>query len=262
MSTVSGRFVDYHVHSTQSVDGRSSVDDMCRQASKLGLSEIGFCEHVDFEPDDPGFGFFDYERYSKAIDIARSKYSERLLIRKGVEIDYSPAYETQIREWIRDRSFDFSVGSVHYIGHTAFDLRMELPISPEYVVSEYYTKIRQAVESRLFSVIGHFDLVRSYVPPESNQTSTASDLIDAALERIVAGKVHLEINSRRRSNQEPFPSRRLIQQYLDKGGERFSFGSDAHSTHQLGIGVAEAMNLLKSLRPKAIYVLFGRACLT
>jgi histidinol-phosphatase (PHP family) len=262
MSAVSRGLVDYHVHSTQSVDGRSSVDDMCRQAIRLELSEIGFCEHVDFEPSDHGFCFFDCERYSKTIDMARSKYSERLLIRKGVEIDYSPAHETQIREWIRDKSFDFTVGSVHYIGHTSFDLRMKLPISPEYVVSEYYAKIRQAVESRLFNVIGHFDLVRSYVPSESDQTSTASDLIDAALERIVTGKVHLEINSRRRSNQEPFPSRRLIQQYLDKGGERFSFGSDAHSTQQLGIGIAEAMNLLKSLGPKAIYVLFGHACLT
>lgn len=257
MSAVSRGFVDYHVHSTQSVDGRSSVDDMCRQAMKLGLSEIGFCEHVDFEPDDPGFGYFNYERYTKVIDTARSEYSERLLIRKGVEVDYSPEYENQIREWVKDKSFDFLVGSVHYIGHIAFDLRMELPINPEDVVKEYYAKIKRAVESRLFNVIGHLDFVRAYVPSESSQTSTASDLIDSVLEGIVTERMYLEINSRRRNNREPFPSRRLIQRYLDKGGERFSFGSDAHSTRQLGIGIAEAVGLLKSLRPDALQVLFG-----
>jgi len=256
MADASRGLVDYHVHSTHSVDGRSSIDEMCRRAVELRLAEIGFCEHVDFEPDDPGFGFFSYERYSEAIDLARSKYADELTIRKGVEIDYSHTYENQIRTWLEDLEFDYRVGSVHYIDHIALELHRKPTMPPETAVTKYYMKIKHAAESRLFNVIGHFDFIRSYTSLESNKASTASDSIDAALERIVANKMHLEINSRRRADREPFPSRRLIQRYLDKGGELFSFGSDAHSAQLVGAGIVQSMDLLHSLQPKAIHILF------
>jgi len=256
MAEVSRGLVDYHIHSTHSVDGRSSIDEMCRRAVELRIVEIGFCEHVDFEPGDPGFGFFSYERYSESIDLARSKYADELTIRKGVEIDYSRTYENQIRAWLEDLDFDYRVGSVHYIDHTALELRTKLTMPLETAVTKYYMKIRHAAESRLFNVIGHFDFIRSFTPSRSNEASAVSDIIDGALERTVANRVHLEINSRRRADREPFPSRRLIQRYLDKGGELFSFGSDAHSAQLVGAGIAQAMDLLRSLEPKAIHTPF------
>jgi histidinol-phosphatase (PHP family) len=256
MPVVSWRLVDYHVHSTQSVDGRSSVDEICSRAVELKLEEIGFCEHVDFEPDDPGFGFFDYRRYSEAIDRAGARYADRLTIRKGAEIDYSLESENQIRTWLEDKDFDFLVGSIHYVDHIALDLGKEIDIPPRAVVSKYYTKVRQAAESRLFNVIGHFDFIRSYIPSGYDLASIASDIIDRAFERMVSNGVHLEINSRRKLDRDPFPSRRLILQYLDKGGELFSFGSDAHSTRSLGVGIRQSMDLLRSLRPKAVHLPF------
>lgn len=256
MPVVSWRLVDYHVHSTQSVDGRSSVDEMCSRAIELKLDEIGFCEHVDFEPDDPGFGFFDYRRYSEAIDLARSKYADKLTIRKGVEIDYSREYEYQIRTWLEDKDFDFLVGSIHYVDHIALDLRRELDMPPHAAARKYYAKVRQAVDTRLFNVIGHFDFIRSYISGGSDLASMASDIIDMAFERMISNSVHLEINSRRKLDRDPFPSRRLILRYLDKGGELFSFGSDAHSARSLGTGITQSMDLLRSLRPKAVHSLF------
>jgi histidinol-phosphatase (PHP family) len=62
--------VDYHVHSTFSCDGRSSINDLCEKAIELKFREIGFSEHVDFDPSDEGFGFFDYENYQSAIKEA------------------------------------------------------------------------------------------------------------------------------------------------------------------------------------------------
>lgn len=254
MSHISHRLIDYHVHSTYSVDGRSSIDEICQRAVELKFSEVGFCEHIDFEPSDPGFGFFDYDGYSEAIDSARSRYAGKLVIRKGAEIDYGYSYEPQIKAWIEGKEFDFLVGSVHYVDHTAFDLQRELTMPPEIVTRKYYTKTAQAAESRLFSVIGHLDFIRSYVPPGHDLEQ--SDMIDLTFERIIANRIHLEINSRRRWNREPFPSRSLIQKYLDKGGTLFSFGSDAHSAQHLGIGITQAMDLVRNLKPKEAHVLF------
>jgi histidinol-phosphatase (PHP family) len=229
---------------------------MCRRAVQIGLAEIGFCEHVEFEPTDPALGFLDYERYSETLDHARSQYAAELAIRKGVEIDYGPAHEAQIREWLDGKDFDFLVGSVHYVDHIAFDIRGRLRMPPEMAIQKYYTKVREAVESRLFDVIAHFDFIRSYISADGDHTLSASDIIDGIFERMIANRIHLEINSRRRADREPFPSKRLISQYVDKGGGLFSFGSDAHSVERLGTGIAQAMDLLRSLRPKAVHVLF------
>lgn len=222
----------------------------------MGLAEIGFCEHVEFEPSDPGLGFFDYERYSEAIDRAQSQYAGRLIIRKGVEVDYSRAHERQIKEWLDGKEFDFLVGSVHYIDHVAFDLHARLSMPADEAVRKYYMKVVEAVESKLFSAIGHFDFIRSYVPPSFDVLSTAPDIIDMAFEQMVVNRVCLEINSRRRADREPFPAKRLIQRYMDEGGELFSFGSDAHSARHVGVGIAEAMGLLCNLKPEAVHVLF------
>lgn len=250
------KLVDYHVHSTHSIDGRSSVEEMCRRAVQIGLAEIGFCEHVEFEPGDPALGFLDYERYSMALDRARSQYADELTIRKGVEIDYGPAHEAQIRAWLDGKDFDFLVGSVHYIDHIAFDIRGRLRMPPETATQKYYTKVREAVESRLFDVIGHFDFIRTHVATNVDHALFASDIIDSIFERMIRNRTHLEVNSRRRADREPFPSKRLISQYMDKGGELFSFGSDAHSAERVGTGIAQAMDLLRRLKPNATHVLF------
>ena len=256
MFAIRDRLVDYHVHSSHSIDGRSSIDEMCRRAIELKIEAIGFCEHVEFEPSDPGLSFFNYDRYSEAIERVRSTYADKLIVRKGVEIDYSHTHEKQIREWIKDKDFDFKMGAVHYVDNVAFDLQERLMIPPNEAVRKYYTKIKHAAQSRLFDVIGHFDFIRSYVPPNCDSTTVGSEIIDMAFEQMISNKVHLEINSRRRANRDPFPSRELIQRYLDRGGELFSFGSDAHSTQTLGVGVTDAMDLLRSLKPSVIHILF------
>jgi histidinol-phosphatase (PHP family) len=256
LSHVSSRLVDYHVHSKYSIDGRSSIDDLCRRAVRLGLVEIGFSEHVEFEPEDSGFGFFDYQRYSEALDQARSRYNEGLRIRKGVEVDYNHEYEGKIREFLIGKDFDFVTAGVHYIDHIAFDLNKNLKMTPEKAVQKYYTKIRQAIDSGLFNVIAHFDLIRDYIPLRPDTVSPTIEIIDAVLDEMVAKRVYLEINSRRTADRDPYPSRSLIQRYLAKGGQLFSFGSDAHSTLQLGVGIMEAMNLLNDMEPRNIRILF------
>jgi len=52
------KFVDYHVHSNFSCDGKSTLFEMSQRAIDLGIEEIGFSDHMDFEPKDWGLGFF------------------------------------------------------------------------------------------------------------------------------------------------------------------------------------------------------------
>ena len=181
------RSVDYHVHSLHSFDGQSSVDEMCSQASQMGLAEIGFCEHVDFTPN--GLGLVDYDRYSEDIDRARSRYGSKLIIRKGIELDYNCTYHSQIDAWLDGKKFDYLVGSNHYADHFMFESGQSLGISPDAMIRNYYTRVRDAVESRLFNVIAHLDIVRNFVPTHQDPISPAVDIVDLTLEKMVANRL-------------------------------------------------------------------------
>ena len=82
---------DYHMHSIHSADGHDTVDAMCRAAIDRGLAEVGFTEHLDFDRDDPDYGFLDYEAYADAVAEARAAHQGRLTIRMGLEFDFRRA---------------------------------------------------------------------------------------------------------------------------------------------------------------------------
>lgn len=124
------------------------------------------------------------------------------------------------------------------------------------MIRKYYARVREAVESRLFHVIGHFDIIRGYIPVNQDPISPAADIIAKTFERMVTEEVHLEINSWRRADQEPFPCRKLIQRYLEKGGRFFSLGSDAHSSQQLAVGINHVKGILANLKPRNVRMLF------
>src|SRR5437879_6163847 len=107
--------IDYQVHSAISHDGRATILEQCARAVELGLDEIGFSEHKDFDPHDPVVNHFDYDLYRTQIETARQLHSDSLKIRMGVEIDYQRWFEDDIRRFLGHHAFDFVLGSVHYV---------------------------------------------------------------------------------------------------------------------------------------------------
>jgi histidinol-phosphatase (PHP family) len=105
--------LDYHLHSRFSVDGHYSIDEMCDAALARGLRDICLTEHIDFDRQDAGYGFFDYGAYSAAVDEARARYAGRLVIRKGLEVDFRRAFGAEPGEVLATMAFDFVIGSVH-----------------------------------------------------------------------------------------------------------------------------------------------------
>jgi len=249
--------IDYHVHSKFSVDGRSSIDDICRSAIRFGLKEIGFAEHVDFDPADSGYGFFDYEAYSSGIEEARRLLGDSLTIRKGVEIDYQSRFEEAIRRWLEGREFDFTIGSVHYVNGKLID-HTELSgeeLNTLYPI--YCSEVRQSITSGLFDVIGHFDLVDSFrqVPSSIRNPSIAS-----VLEALVSTEASLEVNVRgfRKGRGDTVPGGEILRLFFEKGGRRISLGSDAHSAEEIGTGLYEAIAVIQKSNPEGSCRLFRK----
>ncbi len=83
---------DLHIHSDNSCDSKSTIDQMCEGAIIKGLSAVCFTEHIDMNPKDEGYCYFQYEKYAGGVERARDKYGGQLEILKGVEFSEPHAY--------------------------------------------------------------------------------------------------------------------------------------------------------------------------
>ena len=156
--------IDCHMHSALSGDTETPFLDMCSAAINKGLTEICFTEHADFDPSDYNFGKFDYDRYKALIEQARELYSDRLSIFCGVEIDYQPKYEPQIRNFLRNKEFDYIIGSAHYVNGILLEEheRYFPGKTADEAYSPYFDNVLAAANAGCFDAIAHLDLCKRY----------------------------------------------------------------------------------------------------
>lgn len=257
---VRGKLVDYHVHSNFSCDGRFTVFEMCRRAVDLKIAEIGFSEHVDFDPRNRWFGFFNYGEYTSEIESARETFKDQLIVRKGVEIDYQHYFESGIERWLRGKEFDFTIGSVHYLNHEFICRPLVARRDLRELYAVYFGEVERSVESGLFDVVGHLDLIGRYIGNRRSELDSFNfwERAKAVLEKIVAGNLYLEINSKglREECGDTMPGRKLIDAFIRSGGKLVSLGSDAHSTNEISNGIEEIQDFLAKYRGHKFKMLF------
>ncbi|WP_227355566.1 PHP domain-containing protein [Haladaptatus salinisoli] len=159
---------DCHIHSNYS-DG-TFLSAMVRAAEETEFTGVGFADHCNVSPRDvmadtralQGFNLdVTYERRRRAI--RRLREDAAVEIHDAVEVDYEPRDETRIRNFLEEGEFDYALGSVHWIddanvqvesnfsGKTADEL--------DAIVDRYFEKLVALVESELFEVAAHVDLV-------------------------------------------------------------------------------------------------------
>ena len=109
--------VDYHVHSTNSFDGKSSIEEVCKKALDMGLIEVCFTEHFSVDPRDVSYGVLNYEKYSLEIERAKEKFFDKLKINKGLEIGepHLKQFKKDLENQLIKMDLDFIIGSVHNI---------------------------------------------------------------------------------------------------------------------------------------------------
>jgi histidinol-phosphatase (PHP family) len=221
---------------------------MCKRTRKIGIKEIGFSEHIDFDPQDWGYGYFDYERYTSDINRACERFGDTLIIRKGVEVDYQHWVEDDIRDWLNDKEFDFVIGSVHYLDHHYITDELISKKRLQEMYDLYFTEVNNSITSGLFDIVGHLDLPFRYTYRNRETFDQISywENVRATLNTIIGVDMYLEINTKglRESCCSTYPSQSVLNTYFDQGGHLISVGSDAHSTPEIGMDVKEVLTSL------------------
>jgi histidinol-phosphatase (PHP family) len=223
-------------------------------ARARGLRALVLAEHVDFDPADQGYGYYDAEAVKKTFAEFRIPNSEFRIFR-GVEITYQPQYQDAIREFVRAGRFDWVIGSVHLVGpddisrpeqreryFTARDQRR--------AYGDYLGEVEKLVASGLFDCLGHLDLCKRYGHAYYGPMDRAlfAPQVTRILRGVVEKGMYIELNTSglRQDPGEPYPSLGVVREYLALGGDRLVLGSDAHAPEHVGYAFPEMLAAIRS----------------
>ena len=252
------RRMDYHLHTCHSMDGRQTVDELCRRMAELGVEEICLTEHI--EPGHPDASVDippKWPVYMEEIRQAREKYP-RLTIRAGVEIGDNPAIRDQIKADLDDLPLDFRLLSLHLVnGVDPYDRQRYFAGKTR---SQAYREYAEAkAESILawqdFDSVAHIGYAAKFSaftgPEQALVYQDAPDAFDAILRHIINLGKCLEVNtSGFASTGDTFAHSTILRRYIELGGECFTFGSDSHAVDRDYADIERAKDMVRALGGK------------
>lgn len=255
-------FVDYHVHTSYSVDSDYPMEDVVKDAIKLGMDEICITDHVDYGAKvdwDSGVEIpycnghamvnVDYPNYVEEIGRLQERYKGLIVIRMGMEFGMQmhtiPQFETLYHRY----PFDFIILSVHQVEDKGFwSQEFQQGRSQKEYNERYYEELLQLVKNyQHYSVLGHLDLIIRYDKMGIYPFSKVKHYVEEILAEVIKNGKGIEVNtsSHRYGLTDSTPSAEILKMYRDMGGQIVTLGSDSHAPSHLGTYMEEAKELLK-----------------
>jgi len=262
----SRRLMDYHLHTMVTVDGKMTEVQACEWTSLLGIREIAFTNHVMLTEPDYTMSLEASVKHWEQIRACQQRYPE-LAIRLGLELDYYEGREVDIAatidryESLIGRPFDIILGAIHHLNGVFFSSKDHAPELYNHfeIVSlyhDYFSLATKAVQSRLFDVMAHPDLIKKYMGelsprvPFEQYRLAAEPYIDALL----ACGVGMEINTKgfEKRGGEAYPSDDLLELYISKARQKgkqpvITLGSDAHKIEDIGRNILDGGMILQKM---------------
>lgn len=250
---------DYHTHCNFSDDSDTPMEDMVKKAISVGLKQIAFTDHVDY--DYPNYDYsvaVDYEKYLKVFPKLKDNYKDKIKLILGVEIGLQPHLKSEIENTCDNVDFDFIISSTHVVD------RMDLyngdffeGKSKEEAYRRYFEDVFDNIKIHdRFDVYGHLDYVNRYgeYSDKTLDYNLYSDIIDEILKLLIKKGKGIELNTSgyRYKLNHTHPTKAVLKRYRQLGGEIITVGSDAHDTENIALHFKDAYELLKEVGFKYI----------
>lgn len=250
-------FYDYHMHCSYSADSKTPMKDMIEKSIKMGLKEICFTDHVDYDIIGNPNVKVDYDKYFKEIESYQDQFAKEITIKKGIEMGLQSHILDKCSKDIREHDFDFVIASIHTIDRNELFTGDYHNGKTQYEAYEgYYNSLLEIVNSfKDYSVLGHVDLIKRYGNFDSILDDILfDDYIEAILKNIIQNGKGIEINtsSFRYKLPDLTPSRNIIKMYKELGGEIITVGSDSHNPDQIATKFKEVHEVLRDIGYKYI----------
>ncbi len=234
-------------------------------ARRRAVDEIAITEHVhrfrevrDWHPNAwwQGEATEDLAEHCAAIGRARDSGLPVLL---GIEMDWIPGREDDIRVLLASQPFDIVLGSVHWLGDLAVD-HPDYPCWDSLGAGEtwgrYLDELAAAAASGLFDVLAHPDLPKVFGTPMPEGLTTRRD---AVIAQIAESGVAVECSSAglRKPCRELYPDPDWLAAFR-RAGVPVTLASDAHRPEDVARDYPTAVAALRGAGYETITRFRGR----
>lgn len=258
------RKIDYHMHTKFSGDSEASPREHVLQAIEMGLDEICFTDHRDFDYPIDVFEL-DIKAYNNEIKALQEEFRDRITIKWGIEMGLDLNHYEEINDLINNNDFDFVIGSIHVINNTEFYYgEFFKGLTKEEAHRYFFEETLKCVQKfDCFDVLGHLDYIVRYGPYEDKTInhSLYQDIIDEIFKTLINKNKGIEINTSGYNTLKTcgFPNFKQVQRYYDLGGKVITIGTDSHTSDRIGQHVAKVCQKIQKIGFKDVTTFTKRA---
>lgn len=260
--------IDIHLHTRFSFDSKEEPENFIGKANSLGIKSLGFSEHYDYDAflDGADISLCDVPAYAAYLNKLRENYPDTEIL-FGIELGYSPAAEEEFRKLTNRYPFDYVINSVHTLPGRGdcYYPRFFDGITLRQAYTDYFNAVLASVKADYdYQIVGHIGYVSRYCKGENALIKyyDYSEIFDEILKEIIKRDKCLEINtSTGEANCDFFPDKDIIIRYLQLGGEKLSFASDAHSAEKYRKGADKVKQFLSAEGVSELCYFKNRQCL-
>ena len=246
---------DYHIHTKRCKHATGEPEEFVEQAIRLGLKAIAFTDHI---PLPNGFDsahrmdLNEIDDYVNDVLNLQKRYSE-ITIRLGIEADFIDGFESFLQKTLHAYPFEIVILSVHFLAHWPkgnWVFNYNFPGKPiKEIYSEYLQAVKRGIETGLFNVVGHLDLIkRPGTSLLTHNEKEVREILTLAKEKNMA--VEINTSGLRKAIGETYPHLSFLP-LIAEYDLPVTLGSDAHAPHQVGFEfekVAREVGKVKGLR--------------
>lgn len=245
-------FYDYHMHSNFSNDSKSDMEDMIKKSIDLGLNEICFTDHVDYDVKTDYGPQIIFDEYFNKLNFLQDKYKNKISIKKGIELGLQKQIVNKCSNLVNQYPFDFVICSIHAIDKLDLYFGDFFKDKNQYEAYEaYFNELYNVVKTyKDYSVLGHLDLIKRYGDYDKLlDDKLFSDIIETILKQVIQDGKGIEINTScyRYNLPDLTPSRYILNMYKELGGEIITTGSDSHTPSQISYKFDYIYSYLESI---------------
>lgn len=263
---------DYHLHlrpddEDATFDRFMTAENAARYraaATAAGIAELGVSEHIHRFVDCLQIWDHPFWKINALDDL--SEYCEFVRgagLRLGIEMDWVPGRAEPIAELIDRHSWDYVIGSVHFLERAALDWEdydvWRESLTAEQIWTQYFSALADSARSGLFDVIAHPDLVKYWGARRPLPQGDLRRFYEPAVQAFVDANVVVEVSTAglRKPVGEIYPAPEYLRMCAE-AGLTFALSSDAHEPAHVGYAYADTVELMRDSGIDQIVVFEGR----
>ena len=229
---------DTHIHTKYSPDAdqNATFKDYIQKAKALGLKEIIFTDHVDFDAAHPLFKeSINYYNYIQDFNN-QTKDIKDITVKLGVEVGYQSHVKKEIKSFLAKYPFKHVILSIHYIEKKDLYTKEYFQgKTKKEAYKVYFEKVLEAIETiDDFTVFGHLDYIPRYSDFDDYNYEEYKEIIDDILKALINKNKGIEINTSGFNYEgRQYPKKEVVDRYIALGGKYITLGSDSHTPSEL-----------------------------